>query len=120
MTNEERTKAFELRLRGKPWDEIARELNYANGTSVEHDIKRCVFGRRKKIPCQYPAIQNIIVSEYYGSFPSFAEACGVKYSAMYNALSRRDRKLPKRVAVKICETTGLTYEEAFGNGQASL
>lgn len=120
MTNEERRRAFDLRLRGKTWNEIAAELNYSGGSYVERDIKQCVSGRRKKIPCQYPAIQNIIVSEYYGSVPAFAEACGVNYNTMHATLVGRNKKPSRYVALTICAKTGLTYKEAFGDDPTSL
>lgn len=111
MTNDERRRAFDLRLKGMPWGEIAKEMNYSR-YAVEEDIKKIVGGRRKTFRCIYPALRDEIISNHYNSVVTFALDCGISYETMYACLSGRSvpgAKLKKR----ICEATGLSEEEAF-------
>lgn len=110
MTYDERMKAFDMRIRGRNWDEIVKAVGYSR-TAVQEDLKNCVTGHRKPIPCVYPALREILIQQYYGSIPAFARACGVSYNAMYFCLA--GRHTPKNVGPKICELTGLTPAEAF-------
>lgn len=116
MTYDERMKAFDMRIRGRNWGEIAAALNYAEGASVERDIRKCVSGRRKQYRCAYPALRKVISSEYFGSISAFAESCGIKYSTMY-AVLLGNRKPSEKNVKKICERTRLSPEEAFRRGR---
>lgn len=108
MNYEERIRAFEMRLSGQSWPEIAQVLGYSKSV-VELDLKACIYGRRK---CIYPALAEILTRDFCGNLSEFARACGVPYGTLYNCMSGRTR--PNATMIyRICETTGLTAEEAF-------
>lgn len=110
MTYDERMKAFDMRIRGRGWGEIGKALGYSR-TAVQEDLKNCVTGHRKPVPCVYPALRDLIITQYWGSIPLFAKACGASYDTMYACLTGRTS--PKSVGPKICALTGLTPVEAF-------
>lgn len=111
MTNQERIKAFALRLEGCSWKEIGKALGYSAAT-VQQDLKRCVGIGPRQVHCVYPALRDYITERYGGSVQSFARACGVAVSTMYAVLPGRVRP-GKLIIDALLETTGLSYEDAF-------
>lgn len=111
MTRDERMKAFELRLDGLTWDEIADIVGYSS-SNVEVDLKSCVNGRKRKSVCIYPTLRNILVREYGGSIHRFAGAVGMSYGSTYSCLTGRSS--PEKNGYRICAFLGMTPEEAFG------
>lgn len=110
MTNDERRRAFDLRLEGKGWREIGHALGYA-GTSVYEDLRMSILMTRKPAPCVYPALAAILARDYGGSISAFASRCGSSYQAMYSVLS--GRTTPRKLGGAICAATGLSQQEAF-------
>lgn len=110
MTYKERLKAFELRMQGNPWGEIAKAIGYSPAT-VERDLKSIVNGKKYKCICIYPRISEVLNRDYNGSTQAFAEACGVSYGSMYECLSGKAHS-PKVVA-RICEFMDLSPNQAF-------
>ena len=111
MTKQERLKAFEMRLDGSSWAEIADALGYTANT-VQCDLKACMIAAPRQVNCVYPAIRRIITERYGGSVRSFASACGVSQNSMYAVLPGKSR--PNAYVIDaILKETGLHYEEAF-------
>lgn len=50
MTKQECMKAFEMRLNGRNWSEIGRELGYTS-TAVRDDLLLCVSARPHQVTC---------------------------------------------------------------------
>lgn len=111
MTNEERMKAFSMRLDGCSWEKIAEELHYSTST-VAHDIVNCVNGhRRSTCPCIYPAITKVLQQEYYGSISRLSAVSHIPYSTLLDCLTGRHHS-PK-TAARISALLGLPPEVAF-------
>lgn len=110
MTRKERMKAFEMRLDGKNWVEIGKELGYSHAT-VYGDLRICILAQKKPVPCIYPAIARVIADHYDSSINAFAERCEVTYGSMYSLLS--GRTTPRSLGPIVCAVTGLSYEDAF-------
>lgn len=111
MTKHERLKAFEMRLDGSNWSEIARELGYSS-TNVKQDLLGCVMTKPRQVTCVYPAIRRIITEEYGGSVSAFADACGISYGTMYYTLSGKRFVPPERQEI-ISAVIGIPPVEAF-------
>lgn len=111
MTKQERMKAFEMHLDGRSWSEIGRALGYSSA-NVYQDLKSCVLSNTRQFSCIYPAIRNAINCQFGGSVASFADACGMPNSAMYNLLSGRYTPGPERRA-SISAVIGLPPAEVF-------
>ena len=111
MTKQERLKAFEMRLDGYNWSQIARFLGYAN-TTVKQDLIGCIMTKPRQVNCVYPAIKRVIVEEYGGSVSAFADACGISYGSMYYTLSGKCFVTKERQAV-ISKAIGIPPAEAF-------
>ena len=111
MTKQERLKAFEMRLDGCKWIEIARALGYTS-TTVKQDLQGCVLSKPYQINCAYPAIRRIITDRYDGSIRALADACGITYNAMYYTMSGKCIVSDQRKN-KIANVLGIPPEEAF-------
>lgn len=111
MTYSERMTAFEQRLLGKTWDEIAELLHYSCST-VERDIKACVNGRRRQCLCVYPAITEVLVRDYNGSIYKFSRACGINDTTLYFLL--KGERYSLKTAEKVCKFLGMSPYQAFG------
>lgn len=111
MTNQERIRAFHLRLEGKSWAEIGAALGFS-ADGVRQDMLRCVVGTPRRVNCMYPALRRAIEERWGGSVRAFAADCGLHESALYTVLPGKARPSPA-VAAAITRTTGLPYEEAF-------
>lgn len=117
MTNKERMSAFEMRLSGMTWGEVAAALHYSKAT-VERDIKSCILGRKRKSICIYPALKEVLVRDYGGSIQRLADAVGLPYSSAYCCLTGITSPAYK-TGRKICAFLGLTPEQAFGKKELS-
>lgn len=112
MTNEERLKAFEMRLNGIPWTEIGKTLGYSSST-VFSDLRSCVAATHSNgNRCVYPAIWAYISDRCSGSIREFAKQCGMPYGSVYNAITGRDTVSLKRRR-HMAEVVGLPVEETF-------
>lgn len=111
MTKQERLKAFEMRLDGCNWSQIARAVGYAS-TTVHQDLLGCVMTRPRLVNCAYPAIRQIITDQYGGSVSAFATALGMTQGAMYYTLSGKHEVSKKRKET-ISAAIGLPPETAF-------
>ena len=111
MTKQERLKAFEMRLDGYKWIEIARALGYTS-TTVKQDLQGCVLSKPYQVNCVYPVIRRIITEYYGGSVRAFAQDCGITYNAMYYTLSGKCFVPPERQEV-ISKAIGIPPVEAF-------
>ena len=111
MTKHERLKAFEMRLDGCKWIDIARTLGYTS-TTVQQDLQGCVLTKPRQVHCVYPVIRRIITEDYGGSVRAFAAACGISYGAMYYTLSGKCFVPPERQEV-ISKAIGIPPVEAF-------
>lgn len=76
MTNQDRRRAFDLRLAGHSWEDIAQRLGYCRNT-VERDLRRCITRPGVNL-CRvvYPALQHYISYYYEGSLAAFCAAVG--------------------------------------------
>lgn len=111
MTNQERMKAFEMRLGGANWSQIGRALGYTS-TTIRNDLLGCVNVPPRQVNCAYPKLRKIIEEQYGGSVRALAIDCGVSENSLYYSLSGKGR-ISKRASAALLKRTGLTYEEAF-------
>jgi len=111
MTRAERMKAFEMRLDGKSWKEIAAQLGYTpNG--VRMDMISAIRYTPRQVNCIYPALRAYIVAECGGSVEGFSRHCNIPESTMGNILVGRHQ--PNMDSTRlILKATGLTFDEAF-------
>lgn len=115
MTYEDRLKAFEMRLIGMTWDQIAAELHYGS-SSIAAEMRSIVNGRAMRGACIYPAMRQIINRDYNGSIYKFAEASGLPYGRVYNCLT--GRTIPSKTGQLICDFLKMTPEQVFGKKDA--
>lgn len=111
MTKQERMKAFEMRLDGSSWLEIADVLGYT-ATTVQCDLRSCLSAAPRQVNCVYPALRRVITERYGGSVRTFASACGLSTNSLYAVLPGRSRPSVNMINA-ILKETGLCYEEAF-------
>ena len=71
MTREERIKAFTMRIDGHNWQEIAREIGYADCT-IKNDLSACIRIPPRPPSVLYPVIRKYIVENYGGVVKSWA------------------------------------------------
>lgn len=112
MTRPERLRAFELRLDGCTWAQIADEIGYSAQT-VSADLQSCLATPPRVVRCCYPALRHVISTRFDNSIRAFAQHCGVRVNAMYYLLSGRSVSPNKELVDTVLVATGLTYEEAF-------
>lgn len=115
MTHEDRLKAFEMRLIGMTWDQIAAELHYSSA-SIAEEMHAIVNGRAMRGACIYPAMRQILNRDYHGSMHKFAEASGLSYGRVYSCLTGRTR--PSKTGQLICDFLKMTPEQVFGKKDA--
>ena len=111
MTRKERELAFEMRLDGKTWEEIAEAIGY-DAESVRQDLMRAIYNRNKGNAIIYPAIADYVKENCNGSIYSFACRCNMSKSTMYGIICEGE-KPSRKSASKILAETGLKYKEAF-------
>lgn len=111
MTREERELAFEMRLDGETWEEIAEKLGY-DAESVRQDMLRAINKRQRGNAVIYPAIADYIKVHCNGSIYIFACRCNMSKSTMYGIICEGE-KPSRKSASKILAETGLKYKEAF-------
>lgn len=111
MTNEERRRAFALRLAGRSWAEIGRSLGYSGGC-VRHDLLSCLDRGPRQPNIRYPVLRRYVMDHCDGSVKRLAQECGVSANTLYSVL--RGISAPQKSLVdKLLYSTGLTYEQAF-------
>ena len=110
MTNEERLRAFTLRLEGETWEDIGTALGY-RGESVSQDLAACLR-RPRLIRSVYPELAMLIRQDYGGCIRDFALACGIRPNLMYDLLSGRKPMTPDREG-RIRTATGVKSRELF-------
>lgn len=116
MTRQDRLSAFQMRLNGKSWGQIADALGYEY-TSVYLDMNRVLQrGVRRLMPVIYPRLREYIIQNCEGSTARFARRCGVSPNTMYCALSGA-KPVSAKTARTILRETGLTFEQAFATAQ---
>lgn len=111
MTNQDRIRAFRMRLDGSSWVQIGRELNYTP-QHIRQDLERICCRKPRQLACAYPVLRRVIAEDYGGSISAFADACGLSYGAMYYTLSGTCTPSQERQK-DICSVIGIPPEEAF-------
>ena len=112
MTKTERLRAFEMRLDGMTWAQIAERIGYTPQT-VSDDLRACLNSLPRQVSCCYPAIRDVISRRFDGSIRSFALHCGLPVNSVYYLISGRAVSPSRKVVDAVLAATGLTYEEAF-------
>ena len=109
MTNQELQKAFIMRLNGKTYEEISKELYYS-ASSIRDSLDSIVHNGPRVCSTVYPRLNDCIAWNYGGMVMKFAYACGIRASTMYALLNGRMPLTPTHL-MKIKQATGLTEEE---------
>lgn len=111
MTKQERLKAFEMRLDGYSWAEIASVMGYSH-EHIRKELRACVVARPRRVNCIYPGLRQVIAVKYGGSVRALAQDAGIPENTLYYILPGRGRP-SAFVQQKLLAATGLTYAEAF-------
>ena len=111
MTNEERRRAFALRLDGMSWERIGKTLGYC-GTTISNDLSLCLRRGPRRLAICYPALRRYVVEQCGGSVKQLSAACRLPYSTLKSVLAGRQNP-SKAVVDAILQATGLPYEAAF-------
>ena len=111
MTNQERRRAFALRLEGGSWESIGKALGYC-GSTIYNDLSMCLRRPPRAPNICYPAIRKYVVEHCGGNITCFASACGVSVNSLYTVL-RGAARPRKHIVDALLRTTGLPYEDAF-------
>lgn len=115
MTRNERIKAFTMRVDGCSWQEIAKEIGYADST-IRYDLQACVRVPPRPPSVLYPVIRKYIVDNYGGIVKNFAlDVGGISYSQAYQMLSGRTGAT-KDFRERVSKLMGIPVEEAFRIG----
>lgn len=114
MTNQERRRAFALRLEGGSWESIGKTLGYC-GSTVYTDLLSVVRRAPRQPNICFPALRRHVAEQCGGSVGRFAQECGISASTLYTVLQGKSK--PSKAAVdRILSATCLSYEEAFRKG----
>ena len=110
MTNQQRRRAFDLRLAGYSWGEIGTRLGYG-GTYVERDLRRCLTRQGVNL-CRvvYPALRHYISFAHEGSVTAFCDAMGYPRNKGRKVL-RGELPLEEELIERIRYHTGLLTAE---------
>lgn len=111
MTNEERARAFAMRLEGRTWAEIGDELHYAPQT-VSVDMYAALERTPRAPTILYPAIRKHIGRHYGGSVAAYAKEIAVSPSRLRRVLFCGDTP-PDSMVKKITEDMGMEAKEVF-------
>lgn len=118
MTREDRIKAFTMRIDGHNWQEIARELGYADST-IKNDLASCIRVPPRSPSVIYPVIKRYIVDYYGGVVKSFImDLEDVSYTQAYHMLSGR-AAATRPFRESVAKLMGMTVEDAFRMGADS-
>ena len=112
MTNEERVRAFSLRVDGAMWEQIAEIIGY-DATTVRDDLTRCVLKTPKKPNIPWEGCRKYAEEHCGGSVKQFALHCRIKPSTMYSMCS--SGKLSLWAIERISHATGMSAEVLFGD-----
>lgn len=117
MTNDEKLKAFALRLDGLTWERIAEELHYSVST-VEHDMLNCLRAHcQTRCVCIYPTVKKVLLRDYRGSITALSTASGIPYGTLYDCLT--GRHYSRKTAARVSAFLGLPPEEVFAREAAN-
>lgn len=127
LTPEMRAECVELRRQGWTLRRIAAKYGVTY-SAIEYNLLRDMpeyiaskpFGhanmKRLREKCVYPGITKWMI-EHRISPVTLARGCGFELSHVYRLLS--GRSIPRKNNIdKLLAFTGMTYEEAFGGGNA--
>lgn len=117
MTNQERIRAFTMRLNGATWQEISRAIKY-NPVTIRDDLLRCVRYAPRQSSVIYPVIRDYIAVNYGGTVGAFATDCGISYNVMYSALTGRTRPSPA-IRTAVAKMLGTSADNAFREEETS-
>ena len=116
MTREDRIKAFTMRIDGHNWQEIARELGYADST-IKNDLSACIRVPPRPPSVIYPVVRKYIVDHYGGVVKSFImDLKGTSYTQAYHMLSGR-AAATRPFRENVAKLMGMTVEDAFRIGE---
>ena len=111
MSNEEKLRAFALRLEGKTWEEIGEIMHYTK-QSVHQALYSVLSGGERSTLVAYPEIREYITRRHGGSVAAFATEMQMSASYVRRVLfcgERPSEKLVKNVTAAL----GVSEEEAF-------
>lgn len=113
MTNEEKVKAYAMRLDGATLQEVADALGVSREYIRQITPPVETHGRRRSSydGCIFPNIANWLYDNRY-SYNRFAKLVASNSMSVYRALVGQT-DMPKKLIDKILDATGMTYEEAF-------
>ena len=90
MTNNERRRAFDLRLKGCTWAEIGRDLGYTY-QAVQQDMEHVLTATfPNECRCPYPALADYIRLHHEGSISEFIRECGLPRKKSFNIIMGRE------------------------------
>lgn len=113
MNNEDRKKAFAMRLNGATYEEIAEALHYDPGT-VARDLKLVLERKARQPKIMYPAILDYVQRHCSGSIEVFARRMGVSPHRLRLVLVHG--AMPsEHMLTKVSEQMGMKREEAFSH-----
>ena len=113
MTKEQLTKAFELRVDGLTYDEIAEHMGVSR-QAVHEALHRAMDNGRVYAKCVYPGLRRWMIDHNISRRQlALALRPGVKPGWLYYKLEGRFR-LSMGDVKAILKYTGMTFEEAFG------
>ena len=116
MTKEELMKAFEMRIDGYTYEEIADKLCYTAG-NIQYALKSAYRGdkatlrRAQRQGCAYPNLITEIFNSH-ASLKDFSRTCGVNYLTLCNTLNKVSQPKPHTIQ-KLVERTGKPAEYLF-------
>lgn len=111
MSNEEKLRAFAMRLEGKTWDEIGAELHYTK-QAVHQALYSVLCGGERSAQIVYPEIREYIARRHDGSVSAFAADIEMGASYVRRVLFCGEKPSAK-LSAKITSAMGVTEEEAF-------
>ena len=112
MTNEERIRAYRLRLSGMTWEAIGARIGYAPMT-VRNDLFASLQKKpRAPAPIIYPAIKSACLTRYGGSLHAMAVDFGIADSTLRDCFLGGATPGEKIISC-VEEKLGLSYKDAF-------
>ena len=109
MKNDDLRKAFDLRLKGRTYVQIAEELGL-NKDTIFNNLNAVLAHGQRMSRCVYPVVSEYIAEHHGGGVRPFARAIGVNPDYMHHILSGT-RPMTEQMAGRIAAATGLPPEE---------
>lgn len=114
LTDEDWAEARAMRANGFTLQEVADRFGVSK-QAISKNIPQHYYSCQK---CRdlgkivYPGFRRFMMENRY-TVSRLAKACGIRYAALYNALSGKHD--PSKTTIdRMLSFTGMTYEEAFG------